>query len=69
MLSLNIYVNYKIVGQSSHESYLFYGIDTLRDIFAPNELPIKVTDVYFPKIASCQFLTHGPGGDINVNEY
>jgi hypothetical protein len=60
-------MNYKMLEQSS--PYLLYGVNVLTDILVPNDLPIKVTDVYFPKMAVCQFLKHGPGGDINVSKH
>ena len=48
------------------QSYLLYGIQFLTDIFVPNDLPIRITDVYFPKMAVCQFLQYG---DINVSKH
>jgi hypothetical protein len=42
-------MNYKMLEQSS--PYLLYGVNVLTDILVPNDLPIKVTDVYFPKMA------------------
>ena len=58
-------MNFKMLDQS----YLLYGIQFLTDICVPNDLPIRITDVYFPKMAVCQFLQYGPGGDINVSKH
>jgi hypothetical protein len=55
--------------QSSLDSYLLYGVNFLSDILVHNDFSVQVTDVYFPKMAVCQFLTHGPGGDINVSKH
>ena len=58
-------MNFKMLDQS----YLLYGIQFFTDIFVPNDLPIRITDVYFPKMAVCQFLQYCPGGDINVSKH
>ena len=47
--------------------YISYGTQVFRDLMEPNEMSVKVTDLYFPKMAMCQFLTHGPGGDLNAS--
>jgi hypothetical protein len=58
-----------MLAQSSLDSYLLYGVNFLSDILGQNDFSVKVTDVYFPKMAVCQFLIHGPGGDINVSKH
>jgi hypothetical protein len=58
-----------MLAQSSLDSYLLYGVNFLSDIIGQNDFSVKVTDVYFPKMAVCQFLIHGPGGDINVSKH